>query len=305
MIKWQQLGEVLQKVNIFYLTLLLALSFIMILVSTWKWEVLLHAKKINIPLNNLFLFYLIGYFFTNFLPTNVGGDVVRGYLVGKSVHKYSEVFSSVFMERFTGLIVLVTMIVLAPLVRPFIFKNAFLMGIIGLSFIGFIGFSFIVFNARLFKMFREKMSFNKAKTIREKLGRFYGAVYAYRKNRTVFLKAMIISIIFYLMTILNVILAALTFGLPMSVWDALAMTPIVMIISMLPISVSGIGLSEGAYVYCFSMIGLTFSQAFSIALLMRAKLVFVGLIGGVVFLLKKEGKVSEGISKVLIENKDV
>ncbi|MBI5180798.1 MAG: flippase-like domain-containing protein, partial [Nitrospirae bacterium] len=52
-------------------------------ISTYRWKMLLHTEKMNIHFYNLVGYYFIGMFFNLFMPTIVGGDVVRGYYLYK------------------------------------------------------------------------------------------------------------------------------------------------------------------------------------------------------------------------------
>ena len=55
----------------------LGLYFAMIFVSAWRWGLLLRAQRIMVRLGTLLRSYLVATFFNNFLPSNIGGDVIR------------------------------------------------------------------------------------------------------------------------------------------------------------------------------------------------------------------------------------
>ena len=98
-----QLWDSLRQTQLRYLLLSLAVTPALIFTSAWKWQIILNAQKINVSVMKCFWLYVVGYFFNTVLPTNVGGDVVRAYALGKSTDKRAQAFSSVFVERFTGL----------------------------------------------------------------------------------------------------------------------------------------------------------------------------------------------------------
>ena len=60
----------------FFLLVFLLHSFSFLL-SSYKWLILLREQNISRKLADLWMIYYIGFFFNNFLPTSVGGDVVR------------------------------------------------------------------------------------------------------------------------------------------------------------------------------------------------------------------------------------
>jgi uncharacterized membrane protein YbhN (UPF0104 family) len=88
------------------------------------------------------------------------------------------------------------------------------------------------------------------------------------------------SFLFYCVAVMNVYVSALAFHAKITILDAFIITPIVLVIAMIPISLGGIGLSEGAYYFVFSRLGLSGAIGLSAALLIRAKALLVGLIGG-------------------------
>ena len=71
-------------------------------ISTYRWKMLLHTERMNIHFYNLIAYYFIGMFFNLFMPTLVGGDVVRGYYLYKKSNKGSESVASIFVERLSG-----------------------------------------------------------------------------------------------------------------------------------------------------------------------------------------------------------
>jgi len=64
-------------VSIGWLAVALVVYFANILASTWRWRLLLDAQNVHVPRPSLLSSYLVAGFFNNFLPSNIGGDVVR------------------------------------------------------------------------------------------------------------------------------------------------------------------------------------------------------------------------------------
>lgn len=88
--------------NYLYLLLALALYFGAITVGAVKWQILLQAQRIRLPLGNLLSYTFVGLFFGNFLPTNVGGDLVRGYDLARDTSLPAEAAISVLVDRLVG-----------------------------------------------------------------------------------------------------------------------------------------------------------------------------------------------------------
>ncbi|MFQ5467055.1 MAG: lysylphosphatidylglycerol synthase domain-containing protein, partial [Kiloniellaceae bacterium] len=68
-----------------YLAELFAVVLGMRLASAVKWWILLHAMGTRLPLVRLLGLYLIGQFFNNFMPSMIGGDVTKSFLLGRQI----------------------------------------------------------------------------------------------------------------------------------------------------------------------------------------------------------------------------
>jgi len=74
-------------------------------VSALKWGVLLHAAGIDLPRSRLLAYQWMAEFFNNFLPAQVGGDVMRGYAVAVDTRRKADAAASVVIDRFIGLMI--------------------------------------------------------------------------------------------------------------------------------------------------------------------------------------------------------
>src|SRR5687768_3524578 len=72
-----RLWDVARKASLGWLALALCVYLVMILVSAWRWGLLLDAQGIPIRFGRLTSSFLVATFFNNFLPSNIGGDVIR------------------------------------------------------------------------------------------------------------------------------------------------------------------------------------------------------------------------------------
>ena len=105
---WQNNGrellDVLQRFEVRYLLALALVALGLNGISSLKWSLFIHERGVQISQLKLFNLYLIGRFFNNFLPSMVGGDVARIYLLGRAISSQSRSFASVFLERATGVV---------------------------------------------------------------------------------------------------------------------------------------------------------------------------------------------------------
>lgn len=86
--------DILAGASIAWLASGLLLVIAALAISAYKWQWLLAVQNVRVPLPKLFTSYLVGLFFNNFLPTNIGGDVVRIADIGRHTWKMPEAAAS-------------------------------------------------------------------------------------------------------------------------------------------------------------------------------------------------------------------
>ncbi|MEM3486007.1 MAG: lysylphosphatidylglycerol synthase transmembrane domain-containing protein, partial [Candidatus Methanomethyliaceae archaeon] len=89
-----------------YIVLAFVVILVGVVVSAYKWQILLSSLSIYVPLSRLIKIYLVGTFFNNFLPGSVGGDVARTIITARATGMNMVVAASVLTERATGLVAL-------------------------------------------------------------------------------------------------------------------------------------------------------------------------------------------------------
>jgi glycosyltransferase 2 family protein len=266
------------------------MGFFLILVSAWKWLILLKAKGKESSIIRMFHLYLVGYFFNHFFPSNVGGDIVRAYEVGREIDDKAIGFASVFMERFTGLTALLVLSVISFLSNLRIFGDVRFAIALGSIFFGY-GFIFaMIANNRPLIYIKSRFKMHFLITLATKLLKLQEAIKSYSKQKKALYISIGISFIYYLLAVLNVYFATLAFGMPVSVKSLIVILPVILAISMMPVSIGGIGVQEWAYFFTFSAIGAGGSLGLLVALVMRFKGILTGLIGGVLYSIKGTGK---------------
>ncbi len=282
------LGKVLSSANI----LLIILSFFvfapLMLLMVVRWKLLLDIFHKEIPFKDLVSVYWIGLFFSLFLPSAIGGDAVKMYKLSKHHGKPIEVSTSVLMDRIVGL----TSLCILSFGSILIFRNSFdfdLAGKIigGVAFFLFM-FYLIIFNVKAVKkipLVRPLLKFLKIEKIVRNL---YLSFNFYFNHFTVLLKAVVVSFACNLIMAFSIYLLALAVGINISVVYFFVIMPIVFMISILPISMSGLGLQDGAYVFFLGQVGVPPALAFSMSLIGHVVRYLTGLIGGIFYLFERD-----------------
>lgn len=254
------------------------------LISTFKWKILLKAQSIKGPgFLRLWALYHVGAFFSNFLPTEVGGDLVRSYAVGKESGKQSESLAAVAMERITGLLG----VVIYAVVGLFLNKNlAYSLNLTYLVY-GFLMCLIIVIsifsNRRLAKWVKNRIYFKQTQKVINKCQSIYEAFYLYKRDYRILFQTMGISMIFQLYAVWYTFALMRCLQLNPSFTQLLLIVPVITLVGMVPITINSIGIREGAFVYIFTYIGVSGSQSLALALVYRIGLLMPSLVGGIFY----------------------
>ena len=287
-VDWAGLISRFQSVDLYWLGLMLIIPHLNILLSAWKWQRLLKALNISADLGRLVAVYFIGTFFSNFLPSMIGGDIVRVLQLSRNRSETSGVVAATFAERFLGLAALVTFVFLILLhgrvtaIFPVIPR--------------LVAVAVVIYALSLVLVFQEKYlvllkPFRRLRTVDNLLSWVSSAqrkLFEYKKKKGPVIGAYCMSIGFYLLSMCTVYTAGRSLGIHLDAATVLVVVPLVLFVGLLPISIGGLGLNEGSYVFFLTLFGLSSVEAFSIALLLRARILFTGILGGLIFLLHKE-----------------
>ena len=109
--------SLLKNVNLYYFILLLVLISFDRIFMAYKWHLLLKIKDMSISVFSAIKTYYIGTFIGIFLPTTVGGDIVRVLKLRSEKRRGTDALSSVILERILGFI---ASAILAPIAALFL-----------------------------------------------------------------------------------------------------------------------------------------------------------------------------------------
>jgi hypothetical protein len=257
-------------------------------IVTWtlRWYLFMHAIKEKISFLKALSTMTIGIFFSMFLPTIVGTDLGRVYELARDDNRRkSSLITTVLLDRLLGLLTISSMAVFGLLIgSQFASEKGIVFTVVGTLVILVVSWV-VAFNPR-----SEKFIFGLinrlpvVKRFSESLHRVYDALYQLYRQPGLMLRAGAVSIINSLCTILCTILAARSLGVEISPIYFFIFMPIIWIIMTIPLSLSGLGVREGAFVFFFSQVGVAPSDAIAISLLYYSYNIIVGVVGGLLLL---------------------
>ena len=278
-----------RKANFLFLGIGLVLVLLALAVSAYKWQRLLAVQNVEVPLPRLFISYLVGLFFNNFLPTNIGGDVVRMADVSKYTGKTSESVASVVGERLLAAFALALTAALGFVLSLVLrykmdsISGWLVAGVLVVTLAVILLFGVERWRKALGKKIRLPDKFS----LSRRLGGLGASLGACLRDRGNVAWVIALSMVFHFTVVLITYFIFLSLGVSVPFVYCLLFIPIISAIQMLPISVSGFGVREGAYVFFFGSVGLTSTQAIASSLIFWALVALVSLAGGVIFALRK------------------
>ncbi|MFW6123756.1 MAG: lysylphosphatidylglycerol synthase transmembrane domain-containing protein [Acidobacteriota bacterium] len=279
--------NVMKTVNIFWLAVSFSLHGLGLLISAVRWQILVKAQGDSAPLSFLFKSYLVGNFFNNILPSRIGGDVVRiwdGSRYSKTVLKSSAI---ILVERLSGIIVLFLFAFAAAIFR---LDMAQKVPIIWVSLvIGFSGLAavFLFFTPIIEKIINKIPSRGFLKKIIQKTIEFRSTIIFYKTKKTALFKVFVWAFLLQSNVILHFFLIGKALHLNIKIIDYLIFIPIVMLIQLIPITINGLGLREGAYIEIFEFYGIAPESAFTFALIDVSFMLIIGVIGAIIYVTRR------------------
>ena len=299
-----QFPVMLREADFLYLTLCLLFSLLMVAVSCWKWWLILLLQQCPIPFLRLYRWYFIGYFYSNFLPSNVGGDVARAWYVRDQSKSGSIGFISVFVERFTGIIVLLLMAATLPFLLQGPWREPTVWLVSVLALVTCLALLLVVVGGQRLShttiahsalallqrvlgarsphspMYRIWMrTAHRLQRLQEKRD---ALSLAFRNAPSAIIQVLALSLLFYVLTIINLALAYRAFGVWPPLCEITAVLPTALLVGMVPVSLGNLGVVEGSYVYYFGLAGMPPELTLMVGLFLRFKMLMLGFIGWIV-----------------------
>lgn len=242
--------------------------FINPLISNNRWKIFLKSQGIDESIGPLMKMYYTSIFLGALLPSSTGFDAIRMYMIEKRhPNKKGAGTAAVFIERLLGFYLLSLVGVVGALWIVLGGGDFWLLVAIGLVNLGLTLLFVLVFNRRLFRttigiMYR----FKKARKVRTFLFASFSSVHRFPLRKTLPATVPLI-LLFQLSTIVLAYLLFLAFGVDVPFYYHLAYMPVIQIISIIPLSIAGLGFREGAFVYFYGLLGIASGMAFTVSIL--------------------------------------
>ena len=245
-----------------------------------RWVLVLRASRLEIKYADAATFTFIGYFFNQVLPTSVGGDVMRAYLAWRGGIGFRPALTSVFLERASGmaLLVLFSFLLLRhpPVPLNYGFDHHDVLLLVG--FVSILGMALVAGLARLTEGVQSE---NRAAQLLADLGQQFQALIA---AKSILSAVVLLGATSAVTGACSVFLAAKVLGLPLDFYQVLGITSLAIVLTVIPISVAGWGVREFVLIWLMTPLGVPPETALGISIWFGLVSILAAIPGGLLWL---------------------
>ncbi len=284
---WVSVADGFRHTKLFLIFIVFVSLVLGVTISTYKWQLLLSIHGAPFPFNRLHKYYFIAMFFNNFLPTSIGGDGYRIYKTLNNRRSKTSAVIAVFMERVTGLIVLLVIGFFGGAIGFLangheLSRIVVIAGLVGA--VAAIPILALAFNKRFMDWLTAWKRFPAIlRNVIEHLG-------DYRRRSGKMLSVVIISFGFHIFTLFWWLLLIQAVGESLSFVDLAVVIALLSIVAVVPLSINGIGLVDGSFIYLAGQFGIGYEAALMVMLLQRVLLIPISLVGVFLYFAEKRAE---------------
>ena len=275
----------------FYLVAAMALYGLTLAIAVWRWRLLLHTQGYRASMGHLSASYLVATFFNNFLPSNIGGDVIRVRDSSKLTGSTTTSLAVVVIDRILGLGALYVLALGAYLAagpelrdlagaRPALFALGLL----------FAALAYVFFRPGTARRLMAAVGGTHLPWAQSRFERVQGAVHVYREEVAAVWAAFAGSIALQALVVYYYFFVGRALHIPVALSACFLIVPLCTLVQTLPISFNGWGVRESVFILYFAQLGLPRESALAFSLVGAGLMVLLSLSGAVVWTSRGEDR---------------
>ncbi len=283
------------------LLLALAVYFFTYALCLCRWEMLLKALDFKLPLRRVIISFCGGIYSSLLLPSTVGGDFTRSIDLGVYTKRPRAIVATVLLDRLSGYVGLAILVLLSLSLGWGLVKNdkSVLISIAVIIFILIVILA-VLFNTFLFSKVNKILNSPKSGKFRESLRNLHEEMHVFRNNKKVIVMNIVLSLLVQAVTPICSYIIALSLGIKINAIYFFIFLPIIGAITLLPISIGGLGLRENMTVLFLAKAGVAKSSALAISLINFSFIVVYACIGGLIYVFGiRHRRLQRGASSVI------
>jgi hypothetical protein len=260
------------SINLFFLGCALIVNGIAVVVKSLKWKLIVSTLKKEISLSASIRAFLIGFSFSVLTPAKLG-DFIRAFYIRDEQCNLGKALSSVVTDRLVDIVMLFSFAFIGILIFSVVFHREILSVSLLILLAGAIASAvYIVTNKSLLSwllrpFFNIFIPHHHKKTITEYYDDFFLGLSVFFNDKKTFLLVMIVGIFSWIPPCVYAYLLALSIGISLDLTFFVIVIPIISLLDLLPISISGIGTRDAALIFLFGFQGIPPETAVAFSLL--------------------------------------
>lgn len=260
--------------------------FVIDYIGVKRWQVILRNVKIDVSDKDLYVSYLVGAFFNNFLPSSIGGDISKVFTVKIKEEDRILFGGTVVAERLAGMI---NGLFWGVLTGSLYLSKADEILLLWLFLL------LCLFLLLVLILFRKRIKVSRFFSLlpagyKQVYKDFVGRISHFQIDWDDIIKIFIYSTLSLFVSLFTTNLFLIDLGYPVMVAPIIFMISAVMMISLIPVSLNAFGVREVGFVAILGLFRVKSYDALLIGLVSRVVLILCSLVGGVLLLLNKSTK---------------
>src|SRR4051794_12046668 len=280
-----RLWEVARQASLGWLATAIVLYFVMILASTWRWRVLLRAQHVELPYSVLTRSFLVATFFNNFLPSNIGGDVIRITDTAKVAGSRTLATTVVLIDRGLGLLGLALMAATGASLMHHMVMGRIGPGILwaGFGLGAVIATPALLFPEVVTRLLQPLRVFHQ-EWVDARLEKLTFALTKFKETPAALAGCFAGAIVVQAILVGFYLAIARSMHIPIGFAELAVIVPVSFIVQMVPLSVNGSGVRDAPFGFSFTRLGLPREPALLVSFMGAALIMLFSLSGGVAYL---------------------
>ncbi|QDM00214.1 flippase-like domain-containing protein [Rhodopseudomonas palustris] len=277
-----------------WLALALAVALFQVFVGTLRWRTISAGSGAPLGLPQAFRYNMIGAFFNQTLPSAIGGDAMRLWLVARAGAGWRTAAYSVFVDRAIGLIALAVLIMCTlPWSLTLIGNPEGRLGLVLIDAVALgAGVVFLALHLLPFDLLTRIWATRHFHTCSQ-----IASDLLFRSRSGPWLA--LISLSIHVLAVVVAWCVARAIASPTDFTQLLFLVPPTMLITMIPISIAGWGVREASMGLAFGYAGLDAGDGVAVSLLFGAVYFLLGGFGGLVWIFSAE-KAAKGDAEIKV-----
>ncbi len=277
-----------------WLGIALAVFATTVLISTWRWWLLLAAQNIVMPPSKLLASYLVAGFYNNFLPSNIGGDVIRIRDTAPRTGSKTLATTVVLVDRGFGLLGLVFVAAMGATLGAASVGAAAGATVPVAAWLLWLAFAVsagiwvpaLLAPASVGWLLKPLRVFHR-EWVDVRVARLTGALGRFGETLASVAGCFAGAVVVQALLVLFYLAVAWSMRVPVSPWDMAVIVPVTFLVQMLPVSINGFGVREATFALYFGRIGLPVESALAVSFVGAGLVILFSLVGVPVHLARR------------------